>query len=87
MLCRPCIDSHECAPVVWKARAEAAEALNAEFGAVALNVVPGDDGMGQEVAATPESLRSRIAELQSEWDGAETSLADLKAELKAPMHF
>jgi len=44
-----------------------------QFGAVAIHIVPGIDGMGEEVPSTPESLKWRIEELQGEWDDAEVA--------------
>lgn len=51
-----------------------------EFGKVMTNIVPGEHGEGEEVPATPASIRSMIAELQSEWDNAEKRIARLRAE-------
>lgn len=38
---------------------------------VSHNVVPGDDGMGEERDPTPASVRDHLNYLQAEWDGAE----------------
>lgn len=68
-------------------KAEKEEALSrlSEFGAVAINVVPGDHGQGEEVPSTPESLRAYIAELQGEWDGAERRAAAFRDKLSAAL--
>lgn len=52
-----------------------------EFGKVMVNVVPGEDGEGEEVPATPESILGLISQLQSEWDGAEKRYFDARSAL------
>lgn len=52
-----------------------------EYGKVMTNVVPGEHGEGEEVPATPESIRYLLKELQSEWDNAERRITKLRAEL------
>jgi hypothetical protein len=44
------------------------------------NTVPGEDGMGEEVPATPESVRDHMTYLQSEWDAAERRAGELERE-------
>lgn len=54
----------------------------AEFGKVHANIVPGN-GEGVEVPATPESIKSAIDYLQSEWDGAEIRATEIEQQNKA----
>lgn len=53
-----------------------------KFGAVMVHVVPGEHGEGEEVPATPESIRASLDGLQDEWDNAERRVSALKEELK-----
>lgn len=52
-----------------------------EYGKVMTNVVPGEHGEGEEVPATPESIRYLLKELQSEWDNSERKVSKLQAAL------
>ena len=52
----------------------------AEYGAVAVQTVPGEHGDGVECPASPQHLRKTIDYLQSEWDGAEKRAAILEQE-------
>jgi len=49
-----------------------------EYGKVMIHVVPGEHGEGEEVPATPESIRGLLKELQREWDNAERRIAELE---------
>ncbi len=52
---------------------------------VSHNVVPGDDGMGEERDPTPASVRDHLNYLQAEWDGAEKRAGE--AERASASHF
>lgn len=77
--CEAC--NKDCHTGLIEAQAEIARLRTeiAAFQGLMTNVVPGD-GSGEEVPATPESLRAYIKELQDEWDGAEKRLAAARAE-------
>lgn len=61
----------------------AREAELAKFRALHTNAVPGPEGMGEEVPATPESTAAYIAELHGEWDDAEKRIQALTVERDA----
>lgn len=72
-----------------RAQLAAKEAELKAFQSVQMQIVPGENGEGVEVPATPESLRASIAYFMREWDGAEGKAGEAEAEnaeLKAALN-
>ena len=77
---RHSVDALKVSPASMVSRVEELEKHVAEYGAVAVEVVPGPHGMGVEQPASPEFLKHAIDHLQKEWDGAEVRTQSLTAE-------